>query len=119
MVNQMGACVVKQSDPSSYYPDGSFPSDYVYVPCSGDESTSCCIMSEGDQCLSNGTCIIFLEHHGLSGIFRLTSFKDCATIPVESTCFGAGVATRIGAARIVSNIARTQVPQHKPRSLAS
>ncbi|KAH7077168.1 hypothetical protein FB567DRAFT_608132 [Paraphoma chrysanthemicola] len=41
---------------SCYYPDGSFPTDYVYVPCSGTEHTSCCIPSEGDQCLSNGLC---------------------------------------------------------------
>ncbi|KAH7072883.1 hypothetical protein BKA63DRAFT_576868 [Paraphoma chrysanthemicola] len=40
----------------AYYPDGSFPTDYVYVPCSGTEHTSCCIPSEGDQCLSNGLC---------------------------------------------------------------
>lgn len=41
---------------SCYYPDGSFPSDYVYTACSGSEFTSCCIASEGDQCLSNGLC---------------------------------------------------------------
>ncbi|KAF1993065.1 hypothetical protein P154DRAFT_568240 [Amniculicola lignicola CBS 123094] len=41
---------------SCYYPDRSFPDDYVYVPCSSDEFTSCCILSEGNQCLSNGLC---------------------------------------------------------------
>ncbi|KAF2266350.1 hypothetical protein CC78DRAFT_531745 [Lojkania enalia] len=44
-----------RTDASCYYPDGSFPDDYIYVPCSGDEFTSCCILGE-DQCLSNGLC---------------------------------------------------------------
>ncbi|OCL13945.1 hypothetical protein AOQ84DRAFT_74884 [Glonium stellatum] len=41
---------------SCYYPDGTFPTDYSYEPCTGDQYSSCCIPSEGDQCLSNGLC---------------------------------------------------------------
>ncbi|OCK79359.1 hypothetical protein K432DRAFT_405676 [Lepidopterella palustris CBS 459.81] len=42
--------------PCSYYPDGSFPQDYTYQACTGDTYSSCCIPSEGDQCMSNGLC---------------------------------------------------------------
>ncbi|OCK84607.1 hypothetical protein K432DRAFT_378443 [Lepidopterella palustris CBS 459.81] len=41
---------------SCYYPDGSFPTDYAFSPCTGDQYTTCCIPSEGDKCLSNGLC---------------------------------------------------------------
>lgn len=41
---------------SCYYPDGSLPTDYVYVPCTGDSVSSCCIPSEGDVCLASGAC---------------------------------------------------------------
>lgn len=41
---------------SCYYPDGTFPTDYSYEPCTGDQYSTCCIPSEGDQCLSNGLC---------------------------------------------------------------
>ncbi|KAF2112427.1 hypothetical protein BDV96DRAFT_580683 [Lophiotrema nucula] len=41
---------------SCYYPDGSFPDDYIYTECSSDEGTTCCRLEEGDQCLSNGLC---------------------------------------------------------------
>ncbi|KAI9856839.1 MAG: hypothetical protein M1824_005212 [Vezdaea acicularis] len=39
-----------------YYPNGLVPTDYDYVPCTGDSTSSCCIPSEGDICLSNGLC---------------------------------------------------------------
>ncbi|KAF2810772.1 uncharacterized protein BDZ99DRAFT_570090 [Mytilinidion resinicola] len=41
---------------SCYYPDGSFPTDYAYEACTGDQFSSCCIPAEGDLCLSNGLC---------------------------------------------------------------
>ncbi|KAF2491805.1 hypothetical protein BU16DRAFT_542893 [Lophium mytilinum] len=41
---------------SCYYPDGSFPTDYAYQACTGDQFSSCCIPAEGDLCLSNGLC---------------------------------------------------------------
>lgn len=41
---------------SCYYPDGSLPTDYEYVPCTGDSVSSCCIPSEGDVCLASGAC---------------------------------------------------------------
>ena len=41
---------------SCYYPDGSLPTDYEYVPCTGDTVSSCCIPSEGDLCLASGAC---------------------------------------------------------------
>lgn len=41
---------------SCYYPDGSLPTDYVYVPCTGESVSSCCIPSEGDVCLASGLC---------------------------------------------------------------
>ncbi|KAF2740540.1 hypothetical protein EJ04DRAFT_572357 [Polyplosphaeria fusca] len=43
-------------DASCFYPDGEFPTDYIYAACSNDEGASCCRLSEGDQCLSNGLC---------------------------------------------------------------
>ncbi|KAF2474681.1 uncharacterized protein BDR25DRAFT_111045 [Lindgomyces ingoldianus] len=43
-------------DASCYYPNGDFPSDYVYAPCSDNENATCCMLGEGDQCLSNGLC---------------------------------------------------------------
>lgn len=52
----LGGSLIQRVGASCYYPDGSFPSDYVYTACSGSEFTSCCIASEGDQCLSNGLC---------------------------------------------------------------
>lgn len=48
---------------SCYYPDGSFPTDYVFEACGGDSGT-CCIPSEGDVCLSNGLCSL-----GASGTY--------------------------------------------------
>ncbi|KAF2810127.1 uncharacterized protein BDZ99DRAFT_570749 [Mytilinidion resinicola] len=51
---------------SCYYPDGTFPTDYIYTPCTGDTYSSCCIASEGDQCLSNGLC----EYPGGDYVFR-------------------------------------------------
>ena len=41
---------------SCYYPDGSLPTDYEFVPCTGDSVSSCCIPSEGDVCLASGVC---------------------------------------------------------------
>ncbi|KAF2255367.1 hypothetical protein BU26DRAFT_600882 [Trematosphaeria pertusa] len=52
----LGGFWVWRVDASCFYPDGTFPDDYVYTACSGDEFTSCCILTEGDQCLSNGLC---------------------------------------------------------------
>ncbi|KAH7132010.1 hypothetical protein B0J11DRAFT_576962 [Dendryphion nanum] len=48
--------LVRRVGASCYYPDGTFPTDYVYTACSGSEFTSCCILDEADQCLANGLC---------------------------------------------------------------
>jgi hypothetical protein len=39
-----------------YYPDGTIPTDYTYIKCTGSQNSSCCIPSEGDLCMSNGLC---------------------------------------------------------------
>ncbi|ORY16267.1 hypothetical protein BCR34DRAFT_119926 [Clohesyomyces aquaticus] len=52
----VGFSLLWRVDASCYYPDGSFPSDYVYAPCSDEENATCCQLSSGDQCLSNGLC---------------------------------------------------------------
>lgn len=39
-----------------YYPDGSIPTDYVWVPCTGATYSSCCVPSEGDVCQPDGLC---------------------------------------------------------------
>ena len=42
---------------SCYYPDSELATDYTWVPCGSDNTTStCCVPSEGDVCLSNGLC---------------------------------------------------------------
>lgn len=41
---------------SCYYPDGSIPKDFEYVPCTGESVSSCCIPKEGDVCLASGLC---------------------------------------------------------------
>lgn len=39
-----------------YYPDGSIPTDYIYVACTNNAVSSCCIPSEGDICQDSGLC---------------------------------------------------------------
>ncbi|KAH8653050.1 hypothetical protein BGZ60DRAFT_419455 [Tricladium varicosporioides] len=39
-----------------FYPDGSEANDSVYVPCTGETYSSCCIPLQGDVCQSNGLC---------------------------------------------------------------
>lgn len=39
-----------------YYPDGSIPTDFSYVPCTSNPVSSCCIPLEGDVCQDNGLC---------------------------------------------------------------
>ncbi|KAH6664824.1 hypothetical protein B0J14DRAFT_237526 [Halenospora varia] len=39
-----------------FYPDGSEASDSIYVPCTAETYSSCCIPSEGDVCQPSGLC---------------------------------------------------------------
>ena len=50
-----------------YYPDGSIPTDFTYVPCTSGNMSACCIQSEGDVCQPNGLCYYPPKAHNFRG----------------------------------------------------
>ena len=70
-----------------YYPDGTIPTDYNYVPCTGSGFSSCCIPSEGDVCMSNGLCYYQSGQYLFRGACSDQTWKDnsCAKFCNQST----------------------------------
>ncbi|KAF7551800.1 hypothetical protein G7Z17_g4742 [Cylindrodendrum hubeiense] len=64
-----------------YYPDGSEASDRRYEPCGGINTTfsTCCVFSEGEECLPNGLCM-HPGHYDYRAACDNRDWEGCAAI---------------------------------------